>query len=216
MKNKHIEQLKRKAKLHHKNARGRHFDNGIIIRHVYENENPQELSWWDDVEFILNDYKVNVAWIHPRFAYQSMVDEKAYLVLDKRESQGKYGFLEGHTPNYRKVGKSRKKIVSYSSTRKKNNAYFAALRVEKKLIAYDPDNAIIVAPSISVKWTSCSRFVNICVPVEVRGIDDLYVLANLTKRILKQETSLALEFPGYAYGQKNWNREFPIDDQIGL
>lgn len=216
MKNRHIEQLKQKAKLHHRNARGRHFENGIIVRHVYDIENPEKLSWWDDVLFILNDYRVNVAWTHPRYVYKSMVDESAYRALAKTENQSKSDFMEGFSPNYRKVGKSRKKIVSYSSMPRKDDAYFEALRAEQNRIAYDPDNAIIATPTISVTWTNWSRYVSICVPIEVRGVEDLHVLATLTKRILKRETSLSLEFPGYAYSQQNWHTEFPLNDQIGL
>ncbi|MBC3920055.1 hypothetical protein H8L32_21490 [Undibacterium sp. CY18W] len=216
MKNRHIEELKRKAKLHHKNARDRHFENGIVVRHVYDIENPEKLSWWDDVLFILNDYRVNVAWTHPRYVYKSMVDESAYSALAKTENQSKTDFMEGHSPNYRKVGKSRKKIVSYSSMLRNDDAYFEALRAERSRIAYDPDNAIIITPTISVDWSNWSRYVSICAPIEIRGVEDLHVLATLTKRILKRETSLSLEFPGYAYSQQNWHTEFTLNDQIGL
>src|ERR1017187_8742552 len=78
MKNKYIELLIRSAKLHHRNARTRRFQNGIVIRHLYDKECPEKYSWWDDVVFVLNDYLVNVAWQHPRHVYKDKVEELAY------------------------------------------------------------------------------------------------------------------------------------------
>ncbi|MEB0141085.1 MULTISPECIES: hypothetical protein [unclassified Undibacterium] len=216
MKNKHQEQLKRLAKLYHRNSRRSHFEEGIIVRHLYDTENSQKFSWWDDVVFILNDYRVNVAWTHPRFVYNERVEEIARAECEHLESPSMLDFMADSLPNYRKIGKSRKKIVSYTTERKTNDAYFESLRASEIRIARDPNNGIFIAPQISTKWTNWSRFVSICVPIEVHGTADLGDLANLTKRLLKRETSLEQEFPQYLYSQKNWNAEFQNKDEIKL
>ncbi len=216
MKNKHLEQLKRKAKLYHQNSRGKHFENGVIVRHIYDIEHPQKLSWWDDVIFILNDYRVNVAWTHPRYAYDDKVKEIAYANCEHLQSPSFLDFMDECSPNYRKVGKSRKKIVSYTSRHEKNDTYFEALRTEENRIARDPSNGIVIVPTISTDWTDWSRFVSICAPIEVRGIMELCELATLVKGILKRETSLEREFPGYTYSQQNWTTEFKNNDQVGI
>lgn len=216
MKNKHREQLKQRAKLYHRNSRGQHFENGVLVRHMYDIENPQKFSWWDDVTFILNDYRVNVAWIHPRYAYSNKVEEIAHAACEHLESPSMLDFMAESSPNYRKVGKSRKKIVSYTNTFEITDAYFEALDAEKNRIANDLGNKIVIAPTISTEWTNCSRFVSICAPIEVRGVVDLRELATLTKRILRRETSLEREFPGYLYSQRNWTAEFQNNDEVGI
>lgn len=214
MKNKHIEELKRKAKLYHQNSRGGHFENGVIIRHLHDIKNPQKFSWWDDCVFILNNYRVNVAWTHPRFAYDEKVEEIAFAACEYLKSPSMSDSMN-ESPNYQKIGKSRKKIVSYSCELEINDAYYEAIRSEKSRIALDPDNGIFITPTILVDWTDWSRYVSVCVPIEVLGIDDLHKLATLTKRILKRETSLELEFPEYAYNQKNWITEFQNNEEVG-
>lgn len=216
MKNKHIEQLKQQAKLYHRHSRSRHFEDGIVVRHLYDSKNPQKLTWWDDVIFILNDYLVNVAWTHPRFAYQGKVENMAYAACAYLQNSSAFDLLDDSSPNYQKVGKSRKKIVSYTMKQGSDDAYFAALREEETRIAHEPENGINIVPGIATEWTNWSRFVSMCAPIEVRGIADLRELATLTKRILKQETSLAQEFPSYAYTQQNWTAEFQNHEEVSL
>lgn len=216
MKNKYIEQLKRSAKLHHQSNQTPGFQNGIIIRHLYDEENPIKLSWWDDVAFVLNDYIVNVAWQHPRNAYKDKVDNLAYDACAHLREPRSPDIFDKSNPNYRRVGKSRKKIASYTMNRARDDGYYDALRTEEKRIARDSKNGIVITPGMTTEWTNWSRFVSICAPIEVRGVKDLHTLANLTKRLLKRETSLDHEFPGYTYNQKDWVVEFQESDVIGI
>ena len=119
-------------------------------------------------------------------------------------------------PNYVKVGRSRKKIKSYTMNREPDDGYYAALQNEEIRLARDPKNGVVIVPSLRAEWTNWSRFVCICAPIEVRGVDDLHKLADLTKRILKRETTLEQEFPGYTYTQKDWIAEFQDSDVIGV
>lgn len=51
------------------------------------------------------------------------------------------------------------------------------------------------------------RFVEVVAPVEVRNAAELAALADLVRRILKGETTLEREFPGYVYGKAQWAAE---------
>jgi hypothetical protein len=73
MKNAHIERLKRRAKECHR-VRGDCFQDGMLVFHYYAGLPPDLLTWWDDVTFILNDYRVSLAWTHPRTAYEDAID----------------------------------------------------------------------------------------------------------------------------------------------
>lgn len=219
MKNRHTENLKRKAKaLHKSNSRNRHCEDGVRIFHSYEHHNDLDrLTWWDDCGFILNDYKVSVAWQHPRYLYSSQVEDLAYsIALEKfPDAASELGekssrdFLEDSIPRYIKVGKSRKKIkfYAYNSTEKSEieiKRMDEWQRLEDKL-ALESD--IKVTPTISSEWASHARFVSICIPIEVRNNEDVKVLASIVKSLLKRETTLDELFPCYVYSKDDWIAE---------
>ena len=62
-------------------------------------------------------------------------------------------------------------------------------------------------PYIRTEWLAHGYFVEICVPIEVRGVDDLVKLVTLVKWLLKRETKLNTEFPVYVYTKKQWLAE---------
>jgi hypothetical protein len=49
--------------------------------------------------------------------------------------------------------------------------------------------------------------VNIVAPLEVRSEQDLVAVAILAKRLLKGETTISTEFPGYRYSRSDWLSE---------
>ena len=81
MKNLHQQNLKKSAKQYHRNTRSSNFVVGLLQYHQYDKESSSALSWWDDVDFILNDYRVIVTWIHPRQDYQDHVNTEPTKVL---------------------------------------------------------------------------------------------------------------------------------------
>lgn len=216
MKNKYIQNAKRKAKLLHKtNSRNRHYKDGVLIRHLYFQLDPERLSWWDDFGFVLNDYKVSVAWIHPRKQYSDEVEDLAHSIALKKfpydESdfeKPKVKILRGFKPNFKKVGKSRKKISSYTMDLNRsdidNKRKEEWNRLEESLF-FDSD--IEIKPSISTKWTDHSRFVAVCIPLEIRNEEDLKKLASIVKQLLKRETTLDILFPNYSYTKEDWIAE---------
>lgn len=205
MKNYYQEKLKISAKSFHKNNRGERFSDGLIIRHQYEEANLAKLSWWDDVGFILNDYLVNISWIHPRMAFKDQAEDEAHKRVAHLDT-GVNDLFSQSEPNYVKTGKSRKKIISHTIKGPLLSSDWAA--------AFDAAYAEIIkttdlqtTPFIKSEWTASGRFVEICAPIEVRNEQDLIVIANLTRKLLKRETTLEIEFPKYTYTKSDWNME---------
>ena len=48
------------------------------------------------------------------------------------------------------------------------------------------------------------RFVDLCVPIEVRTEQDLMKIVNLTRKLLKRETTVENEFHNYLYTREYW------------
>ncbi len=199
MKNAYQEKLKIAAKIFHKNNRGEKFTNGVIIWHQYDEANMPKLSWWNEVSFILNDYLVQVAWIHPRMAFKDRAEDDAYKKVAHLDRSAD-GFMGQTKPNYVKVGQSRKKIISRTLT--------GSLLSIDWMQAFDAAYAEIlkeadfkIAPFIKPEWVQHSRFVELCAPIEIQSERDLMALVNLVRKLLKRETTLVQEFTGYSYAK---------------
>ena len=215
MKNIYVENLKRRAKIYHQsNKRNRHLERDILVHHIYAyHEDLERLTWWDDFGFILNDYKVAVAWEHPRQRYADEIKDLAYSLVQERFPEPasehknlKKFFKQIATPNYIKVGKSRKKIQSLNFDRDfingpLSNRFEESKKIEQ-IIGFTSE--IEVKPSINSRWTNRSRFVSLCLPIEIRSESDLNVLASIVKRLLKRETTLDELFPDYVYTKDDW------------
>ena len=50
-------------------------------------------------------------------------------------------------------------------------------------------------------------------PLEIRCQADAVALAALVRRLLKRETTLAAEFPNYAYGRAEWLAETKMREE---
>lgn len=204
MKNPYLENLRKSAKCSHRNKRNLNFANGIHVYHEYSEMNSSMQSWWDDVDFILNDYRVVVTWIHPRQNFRDYVESEASKSVAHLGPIG--DIFNESKANYVKVGQSRKKVVSHTvsftkESEERSKAYQLALEEIPNSTQY------CAKPYIHTEWLSHGRFVDICAPIEVRGIDDLLMLANLVKRLLKRETTLESEFSDYIYSKQEWLAE---------
>ena len=200
MKNRYQENLKKSAKLYHRNERNSNFIKGLI-QYQYDDESSTSLSWWCDVDFILNDYRVVVAWIHPRQDYQYYIESEA------KKSVAHLGtsiddIFNKSTPNYVKVGQSRKKIVSYTMHNFPKLSDEIETAHKLALQKTQHSNDYHAKPYIKTAWLTHGYFVEICVPIEICGVDDLLKLVTLVKRLLKRETTLEIEFSDFAYTRK--------------
>jgi len=131
--------------------------------------------------------------------YSDKIEEISWDMAGKMPSDD--NLFSGADKQYKKVGKSRKKIVSYrakpcSSARRE---YFDKLRgIELDLQVKGIDFS--VSPSFSVEALSWCRGVSLCVPIEVRNKEDVKALEELARRLIKGETTLASEFHGIGMG----------------
>lgn len=210
MKNPHQEQLRRLMKQYHRNHQWR-LDNGLYIPHVYPT--PKKLSWWDDVGFILNKRRVMVWWVHPRMKYADVIKDMAWKEAGDPPLRSAEIF-EPSEKQWKKVGRSRKKVVAYRSCLLPDaqQDYYAKLRaIEMRMESNGVD--VEVRPSMSAKTYAWCTGIDLCIPIEVRDKEELGALAGLARRLIKGETTLAAEFPGYQYAREDWLSEADLRNQ---
>lgn len=203
MKNPRFELRRRLARQYHRNKRGDHFDQGILVRHDYSGIDPNDLSWWDDVQFILGGRRIAVSWQHPRNVYQDMIKDAAMEAVHHLYEKIEGGLFEDAEKSYRKVGRSRKKVCGYTTKRRPGEqAWFDGLRAEESRLSKEAE--FFVPPSFRVETLAWCRFVEIVAPIKIRNVKELRMLADLVRRILKGETTMEREFSGYRYDKSQW------------
>lgn len=214
MKDQRQERLWRLQREYHRNHPWRLGPGGLFVPHSYAEVKQDALSWWDDVGFILNRRRVIVWWRHPRHVYRDAIEELA------QEQAGEFPFddwlTQGAIPNYRKVGRSRKKIVSYTCRppSEASHAYFQHLRaLEQEMSVQGID--CNVSPCSKRKRLSWATGLELVAPLEVRNEQELAAVADLARRLLLGLSTLAQEFPGYCYGKVNWLAEVQARDAGG-
>jgi len=202
MKNPYVEGLKLRAKQYHRTRRGDYFEGGIKSFHLYDGLPPDRLSWWDDVTFILNDYRVALAWHHPRMAFEDAIDDEALrLAVDIPFDN----FMHEGEPVYKPIGKSRKKIIhtTYRSS-SQTNEYERWQDMRRQVMQ---SINVEITPYLKPSWGQFSRIVYLCAPIEIRNQTDLHQLVAMTRRLLKREMTLSEIFPNYQYTRADWERE---------
>jgi hypothetical protein len=208
MKNRHIQKLITSSKLSSKNARCENFDNGILTYHDYSEIN-SKLSWWADVLFILNDYRVDVMWQHPRLVFADHISKE--LILLNEDEDCDIDPFSNTSPNYVASGKSRKRIQSWTSDPIRDESICDLLKKRENQETYLIEKSkILIKPTISIKWGHHSKLVDICVPIEVYTLNDLKSLALMTEGLLKRKDSLESLFPNYIYSKGDYIRDLEL------
>jgi hypothetical protein len=206
LKNKTIERRISAAKAYHRNAPGQ-FAGGIQSRHSYDEMSPDTLTYWDDAVFIVNNYRVRLWWQHPRMHYADLIADEARKRVEHLRPISASNFLEGATANYKKLGRSRKKITSWTmapTTAELSEFYQLLAQTEQQVGLELPFE---VTPVIKLEWNSCCRVINLCAPFEVRSNADLRDLCLIAKRLVMRKSTLADEFGDRVYGQSDWLRD---------
>ena len=210
MKNLKQESKRRRIRQYHRNHLWRLSSGGLFIPHAYSE--PRELSWWDDVGFILNGRRVMVWWVHPRMKYADAIEDAAWAEAGEPPSSINNSFDSGLCTNqYMRQGRSRKKVVAYRvpPTASDTAEYFSRLEtIQNRIEAEGIDMA--VRPSISIKMLDWCIGIELCIPHEVRNAKDLLSLTNITRQILVGRASLALAATisdDYRYDRKQWLTE---------
>lgn len=208
MKNPRMEKLARLQRQYHRKHPWQLSSAGLWAKTCYAEKKPDDLSWWDDVGFILNRRRVIVWWQHPRCIYHDEISERSFELAKPYETQDVLRSFAKSTPNYQRVGKSRKKIVSYTRSPSigEDRRYYDELNaIEDRLSEQGID--FEVRPSWTRKRLPWATGVSLIAPLEVRSKADIGIVADLARQLLLGKTSLEQEFPAYQYTQADWLAE---------
>jgi len=206
MKTTRFQNLGRLQRQYHRNHQWRLSPGGLYIPHLYEEPDTKRLSWWDDVGFILNRRRVIVWWQHPRQLYWDAISDEAYRLAGDAPVDN--WLTEGSTPNYRKAGKSRKRIVSYACRPPSDEmqSYYERLREHEDHLSKAGID-LEVRASWQRERLSWATGVALIAPLEARNENDLAVVADLARRLLIGKTNLNEEFSNYRYVKSDWLAE---------
>jgi hypothetical protein len=204
MKNRYYEYLRRSAREYHRKYPWR-LENGLFIPHAYPEEDREKLSWWDDVGFIFSRRRVMVNWIHPRCAYSDAIETQVNAEIPLPDER--WGHEVG-AKHFRKLGRSRKKVVSvsYEPPLQPWPDYFAAFESRQDELVREGID-LEIRPSMQIVWYDWAMGVNLTAPLEVRSRDAVVQLAATVRRLLKGETNVADEWSGYRYQRSDWLAE---------
>ena len=206
MKNAQFERLGRMQRQYHRHHPWRLSQGALFIPHSYAETKPDSLSWWDDVGFILNGRRIIVWWRHPRHVYSDAIEDQSWK--EAGDSPHDDRLFDGCTTNYKRVGNSRKKIVSYTSRQpsEEQQRYYDTLRdVRKRLAAEGID--FEVQASWKRERMNWADGISLVAPMEVRNEAELALVAKLARRLILGQTTLEAEFPAYRYSRAAWLRE---------
>lgn len=206
MKNAKFELFGHMQRQFHRNHPWRLSPGGLYIRYSYTETKPDDLSWRDDVGFILNRRRVIVWWKHPRLVYSDAIEDLSWK--EAGDAPEDDWFHDDRTASHKRVGKSRKKIVGHflREFTAETEQYFKKHRdIEKRLQAEG------IELDVSLSWKrermKSGDGISLVAPMEVRNGTELALVAKLARRLILGQTTLEAEFPGYRYGRADWLRE---------
>lgn len=207
MKQHRLEAMRQSQRDYHSSHPWRLSAGGLYIPHAYLDMAHESLSTWDDVGFVVNGRRIMVFWQHPRYLFKELIRRKAWEEVGPGPRDN--WLFEGATKNYRRAGRSRKKLVSYTcrAPSPEQLAHYDRLNATiAKLDAQGIDADIPCSWKWKRMWWAMS--VHLVAPLEVRNESELAEVARLAKRLIRQQTTLAAEFPGYSYGRSQWLQEY--------
>lgn len=214
MKNKNFERLQKMAKDHAKKWDPSNAILGVNVPHCHAVRPSPALSYWEDFSFKAGQQVISVWWVHPRMKLMDKIEELAYEAIEKEDREGnapEFKFLEESTPNYKKTGKSRKKIVSYGF---KINPQFDSVgrqeRILREKIRLLNSEEVSVKPSIEIHQYKWCRGVSLCFPVELLSDNDIVAFAHRVKQhILRKENLFDAEEALQEYTCAQLRSEYP-------
>lgn len=204
MKNQRIERLIKGAKAYARGFANRYSYDPVhkfSYDYVFEKDRPTS---WVDFSFKMGSQIIGVTFIHPRYAFSEEIRSETfrrYHELRPRISD----ILSDSTPNYRKVGASRKKIVSWSM----DTTSWGFDRDVYSDIEGEVANTIDVTikPWMHVRQTRWSRYVTICAPIEIQGPDNLVSLMSFIENLLRGIHRIDEVYKDYSYTREDFLKE---------
>lgn len=210
MKIKRLERMRESQRAFHRRCQWV-MEDGLFIPHSYERKSPDALSWWTDVGFILGDRRIIVWWQHPRLVYDEEIRNQAQNEV--KAPLKETSLFNDSTPNYKQIGRSRKRITSYTMIPQQGDLdqYYGELDAMTNKLQLDGIDFDVHA-SWHRKRLSWATGVELVAPLEVRNKEELKAVASLARRLLRGETSLDLEFPNYCYNKNHWLTDYQLID----
>jgi len=212
MKSPHLERLARRMREHHRHHPWRLSAGGLFIPYAYHDMKPDDLSHWDDVGFILNGRRYMVRWRHPRHLHASAI--AALARQQQRTEHGEPPAPFGSSGNTAKrtqpaipSGRRKKLVCSeewdLSDDWKRYQEQLTAKTTALRNLGIDLE----VRPSWKWKRYEHCMGISLVAPVEVRNEQELALLAELARQLVRGQTTLAERFPGAVYGRSDWLRD---------
>lgn len=215
MKNPFYQRRLRAMRLYHTSQRGCQFDAGVRAFHRYDEFAADDLSWWDDCQIIVGGRRGMIWWVHPRFKYRNAIEDAAWAAAGNPPESDWLSDMRSR-PIRKKVGKSRTRIVAYEHGEPdaEYTAWSDRLRAEEDRLAAEGID-LTVQPAYSRCTLDWCTGLELCIPVELRNLGELKALADIGRRLLKNQTTLDALFPAYEYGREQWLAEQPQRDAMG-
>jgi hypothetical protein len=206
MKNRNFERLGRLQRQYHRHHPWRLGPGGLFVPHSYAQKRPDDLSWWDDVGFIVNGRRVIVWWRHPRYVYENAIEEQAWREAGPGPDDD--WVFEGGTQNYRRLGASRKKLVSRTLRQPSEESarHYREFDAARERLAGEGID-FEVRPACRFERLTWALGMSLVAPLEVRNETELADLAGLARQLVMRATTLEKAFPDYRYGRDNWLQE---------
>lgn len=173
------------------------------IYHCYDV--PKKQSWWDDTAFRVNKKRVVVTWIHPRLHYSDTCENIVYENFTVPDSD--CNWLSETTPIYKKVGKSRKKVIAHQRAGMSDAARDRFTTRQALIEEMQKTGDVSVKPYLKFDIWDHAINMNICMPIEVLNVDDVVELAKKCKYYYLNREEFAKDFSDYVYTKDNWNAE---------
>ena len=181
--------------------------NGINCNNLFDLSIFNNLSWYKQFEFKLNDYLVFVEWSHPRMVYSDYIKEAAHEKVKNLKEWSDTNFSDTKmSPIYKYQGNSRKKIAFY----KDESDEYDNLRYKSLFSAIDQlrySATFTITPNYSAVWSNEKRIVSICTPDELLSYDDVVRFSMFIKKLLKREVTLDQAYGSYSYNRQDWLKD---------
>lgn len=110
--------------------------------------------------------------------------------------------------HWRKLGRSRKKVeyLEMQPFSGERAAYYDALFARENELMRDGIDRV-VEPSMRIEACPWATVMDLVTPLEIHSAAEIRALAAIAKRLLKRETTVAEQWPGYSYERADWLSE---------
>lgn len=117
---------------------------------------------------------------------------------------------------WKRVGRSRKQVVVHRTQwcSEALRTYFDKVNaIEQRLSIEGIDHTVCARTTMRrYRW---GMGMELCAPLEVRGVDGVRLLAFLARRLAKREVTIQEVFPGYRFDQDMWLSDVRERDRSG-